>query len=77
MADNRRIVGPSSTGRGWQNVDPKGTTSQHRTQANAEKRAAADLRKAGGGERITRGRDGRIRDKDTIKLAPDPRATKG
>lgn len=77
MAGNKRIVGPSPTGKGWQNVDPNGATTHHRTQKNAEKRAGDDLRKSGGGERITQGRDGRIREKDTIAPARDPRSTKG
>lgn len=77
MAGSKRIVGPKSGGTGWQNVDPKGKTTHHRTQENAEKRAGEDLRKSGGGERITQGRDGKIRDKDTIKPAKDPRKTKG
>ena len=77
MAGNKRIVGPRSGTKGWQNVDPTGKTTHHRTQENAEKRAAEDLRKSGGGERITQGRDGQIREKDTIKPAKDPRKTKG
>jgi hypothetical protein len=77
MAGNKRIVGPRSTGKGWQNVDPGGKTTHHRTQENAEKRAGQDLKKTGGGERITQGRDGKIREKDTIPPAKDPRKTKG
>lgn len=77
MSGNKRIVGPRSGGKGWQNVDPSGKTTYHRTQENAERRAGQDLRKSGGGERITQGRDGQIRDKDTIKPAKDPRKTKG
>jgi len=77
MAGNKRIVGPRSTGKGWQNVDPGGKTTYHRTQENAEKRAGQDLKKTGGGERITQGRDEKIREKDTIAPAKDPRQTKG
>jgi len=77
MAGNKRIVGPRSGGKGWQNVDLSGKTTKHRTQENANQRAADDLRKLGGGERITQGRDGQIRKKDTIKPARDPRKTKG
>lgn len=73
----KRIVGPRSPGKGWQSVDPAGKTTYHRTQENAEKRARADLRQSRGGERITQGRDGKIRDKDTIAPAKDPRKTKG
>jgi hypothetical protein len=77
MPGNKRIVGPSSTGKGWQNVDPGGKTTHHRTQENAEKQAGQDLKKSGGGERITQGRNGQIREKDTIAPAKDPRKTKG
>jgi hypothetical protein len=77
MAGHKRIVGPRTTGKGWQNLDPKGKTTYHRTQQNAEKRAGEDLKRSGGGERITQGRDGKIRNKDTIKPANDPRGTEG
>lgn len=76
MAGNKRIVGPSSTGKGWQSVDPGGKTTRHRTQGNAEKQAGKDLKGSGGGERITQGRDGKIRAKDTIAPAKDPREIK-
>jgi hypothetical protein len=42
------------------------------TQADADRRAAEILRNAGGGERITHGRDGAIRSKDTIAPGRDP-----
>lgn len=42
------------------------------TQADADRRAAEILRNAGGGERITHGRDGAIRSKDTIAPGNDP-----
>jgi hypothetical protein len=47
-------------------------SSRHATQREADQRAAEILRNAGGGERITHGRDGKIRSKDTIPPAHDP-----
>jgi hypothetical protein len=47
-------------------------SSSHDTQAEANARAAEMLRRAGGGERITHGRDGKIRSKDTIAPGHDP-----
>ncbi len=41
-------------------------SSIHDTQADANEAAATMLRNAGGGERTTMGRDGRIVSKDTI-----------
>ena len=46
-------------------------SSRHETQREADQRAAEILRNAGGGERLTHGRDGRFRSKDTIPPAPD------
>lgn len=77
MAGNKRIVGPKPGGKGWQNVDPGGSTTSHRTQENAIRQAGKDLRTSGGGERIVQGRDGQIRAKDTIPPAKDPRKTRG
>jgi hypothetical protein len=46
--------------------------SHHRTQANAEKAAKSQL--AGkGGEVVIHGREGKIRDKDTVPPARDPK----
>jgi hypothetical protein len=47
-------------------------SSRHDTQREADQRAAEILRNAGGGERVTHGRDGRIRSKDTIAPGNDP-----
>jgi hypothetical protein len=44
----------------------------YKTQGEAIKAAAATLRKQGGGELIIKGRDGRIRSKDTIPPGRDP-----
>ena len=52
-------------------------SSQHRTQEAAEKRAAQILRRAGGGERVVHGEDGRVRSKETVGRGNDPVASKG
>lgn len=73
MPINRRVVGPS--GRDdlpWQ-VTGGTTTTDHRTQEDAERAGRADLRQTGGGELTIQGRDGRIRDSDTVAPGHDPR----
>jgi hypothetical protein len=51
-------------------------SSRHGTQREADQRAAEILRNAGGGERVTQGRDGLIRSKDTIPPGRDPNPPK-
>jgi Uncharacterized protein conserved in bacteria (DUF2188) len=78
MAGSKRIVGPRSNSKGWQNVNPDdGSKTYHRTQENAAREATHQLKGSGGGERIIQGRDGQIRAKDTIPPKKDPRSTKG
>lgn len=78
MTPNRRDVSPKGDGKGWKMTKPGRATpvSQHRTQAAADKAAARDLRRTGGGERVTHGRDGAIRSKDTIPPGRDPNPPK-
>jgi len=47
-------------------------TSVHNTQKAAEDAARQNLTNQGGGELITKGRDGKIRSKDTIAPGNDP-----
>jgi len=47
-------------------------SSRHDTQQQAREAAKRMLQKAGGGELTTKGRNGRIRSKDTISPGPDP-----
>lgn len=47
-------------------------SSLHRTQSEANEAARRMLSNAGGGERTTMGRDGRIVSKDTIAPGNDP-----
>lgn len=69
----RRIVSPNPDG-GWDIRKPgaRRASAHASTQRDADRRAGEILRNAGGGERITQGRDGRIRSKDTIAPARDP-----
>lgn len=56
--------------------DASKATSRHRTQTEAQDAARANLRKQGGGELTTKGRDGKIRSKDTIPPGKDPNPPK-
>lgn len=74
MSDNNdRHVVPNSDG-GWDVVKPNASraSSHHDTQADAQDRAREIVHNAGGGEVVTHGRDGRIRDSDTIAPGNDP-----
>lgn len=73
MAKQSRHVVPSPQG-GWDVKKPNASrVSAHLdTQKAADQRAAEILHNAGGGERITHGRDGAIRSKDTIAPGNDP-----
>jgi hypothetical protein len=73
MAANRRHVVPNPEG-GWDVRAPGASrASAHTdTQAEAQQRARDIVRNLGGGEVTTHGRDGRIRDSDTIAPGNDP-----
>ncbi|MEX2324049.1 MAG: DUF2188 domain-containing protein [Acidimicrobiia bacterium] len=70
---NRRHVVPNPEG-GWDVVAPnaKRVSSHHDTQSEAELRAKDIVRNAGGGEVRIHGRDGRVRDSDTVVPGNDP-----
>jgi hypothetical protein len=53
---------------GWDVVVPGAAhrDSHHRTQRDAERRAKELLRRKGGGEAVIHGRDGRVREADTV-----------
>jgi Uncharacterized protein conserved in bacteria (DUF2188) len=78
MASNRRTVSPSPDG-GWDVNKPGASraSSHHSTQADAQRAARQYLRNEGGGELVTQGQDGRIRDKDTVPPGHDPYPPKG
>ena len=75
MAKRRHVV-PS--GNGWSNkvAGAKRSTSKHHTQAQAIDAARRSLTKEGGGELTIHGRDGRIRDSDTVAPGNDPNPPK-
>lgn len=52
--------------------DASKPSNVHDKQKEAEKSARKMLKKQGGGELSTRGRDGKIRSKDTISPGKDP-----
>lgn len=70
---NSRHVVRSPKG-GWdvRKPDAERASSHHRTQADAEARAKEILANQGGGEAVIHGRDGQIRDSDTVPPAKDP-----
>jgi len=74
---NRTVYRRSSDHK-WVNKRDNATKpgSVHDTQKGAEDAARDMLRKSGGGELTTKGRDGKIRSKDTIPPAKDPNPPK-
>jgi len=78
MPGNRRFVSPNSNG-GWDVNKPGASrsSSHHDTQSDAQSAARGYLRNSGGGELITQGRNGQIRDKDTVSPGHDPYPPKG
>ena len=62
----------------WANKrnDASRASSVHKTQAAAEQAARQNLKNQGGGELTTKGRDGKIRSKDTIPPGNDPHPPK-
>ena len=70
---NRRHVVPNPQG-GWAVRKPGASraSSHHETQAQAEAHAKEILTRTGGGEAVIHGRDGQIRDSDTVPPGNDP-----
>ena len=74
MSKNRdRMVSKRPDGT-WANKrnDAEKASSLHKTQKEAEQAARTMLNNQGGGELTTKGRDGKIRSKDTIAPGNDP-----
>lgn len=69
---NRHVV-PNSDG-GWDVTAPgaQRASSHEDTQANAIDRAREIVHNLGGGEVVIHGRDGQIRDSDTVAPGNDP-----
>lgn len=80
MANNprRRDVTPSSKG-GWDVREPGSSraSSHHDTQQKAIDAGRRVLKNQGGGELRIKGRDGRVREQDTVPRGNDPRRSKG
>ncbi len=77
MASKGRHVVPNQNG-GWAVKKPGSDRASAiaRTQGEAEKKAKAFVSSEGGGEVRIHGRDGRIRDSDTVKPGHDPHPPK-
>lgn len=73
MSKSDRHVVPNPDG-GWDVKKPGGSRSSGHagTQAEAISRAKEIVRNQGGGEVRIHGRDGKIRDSDTVKPGNDP-----
>lgn len=71
--DNARHVVPNPDG-GWdvRKPDSKRASAHADTQADAVARAREIVSNAGGGEVRIHGRDGRVRDSDTVRPGNDP-----
>jgi hypothetical protein len=74
---NNRWISKRSDGK-WANKKEgaERASSVHDTQREAEEAGRTQLSNSGGGELITKGKDGRIRSKDTIAPAKDPHPPK-
>jgi hypothetical protein len=73
VSNNHRHVVPNPNG-GWDVVRPNAerASSHHDTQEQAISRGRQIVHNLGGGELRIHGRDGRIRDSDTIPPGSDP-----
>jgi hypothetical protein len=73
MPRNERHVVPNSGG-GWDVHAPGSSRSSGHTETQEEAidRAREIVRNTGGGEIVIHGRDGRIRDSDTVPPGNDP-----
>lgn len=71
-SSDRHVV--RNPGGGWDVVAPDAerASSHHGTQAEAIGRAREIVHNAGGGEIVIHGRNGRIRDSDTVPPGNDP-----
>lgn len=74
----RRDVTPSKKN-GWDVRAPGSSraSSRHGTQQEAIDAGRRILKNQGGGELRVKGRDGRVREQDTIPRGKDPRRSKG
>jgi hypothetical protein len=73
MSRNERHVVPNPAG-GWDVVAPGSSraSSHQDTQAQAIDRGRKIVHNSGGGEVVIHGRDGKVRDSDTVAPGNDP-----
>lgn len=78
MSKNRDRTVYQGSDKKWTNKrnDADRAGSKHDTQKEAIDAAKEMLKKSGGGELTTKGRDGKIRSKDTIAPGNDPHPPK-
>ncbi len=76
MGKNDRYVVKHPDGWAVKPVGAKRPSTVERTQGAAEKAAKKIIRNAGGGEVISHGREGKIRDKSTVAPGNDPNLPK-
>ncbi len=74
---NKRTVTPREKGWSVEKPGANRASSVHETQKEAVAAARQILKNGGGGELAIKGRDGAVRDQDTIKPGNDPRRSKG
>jgi hypothetical protein len=79
MAKNQQRYVVHNPAGGWDVKKPNAERSSGHfdKQTQADKRADQILRNTGGGENVTHGRDGQIRENDTVPPAKDPLSSKG
>ncbi|MCW2992579.1 MAG: hypothetical protein JWQ18_74 [Conexibacter sp.] len=73
---NRRTVAPRGDQWAVEKPGSSRASSLHSTQKGAQDAARKTLNNTGGGELVTQGRDGKIREKDTVGR-PDPFPPRG
>jgi Uncharacterized protein conserved in bacteria (DUF2188) len=74
--NDRHVVKNPKSGWDVKASGAKKASAHEKTQAQAEKTAKKIVGNAGGGEVVIHGRDGKIRDKDTVAPGRDPNPPK-
>lgn len=74
---NKRTVTPHPDGWSVEKPGASRASSVHQTQQQAIDAARSTLANSGGGELAIKGRDGRVRDQDTVPPGNDPRRSPG
>jgi uncharacterized protein DUF2188 len=74
---NKRTVTPHQGKWAVEKPGAKRASSIHDTQKAAIAAARQNLKKAGGGELAVKGRDGAVREQNTVAPGKDPRSSKG